>query len=838
MFHKTFVLTNQGEVNPELLSAFQDYRSILIQVFAALDDPTCIENILSAIRQLLPQAAIIGASSDGTIHQNKLVEYGESILVSVTGFEKTTIKAATLQSTSDSFSDGASIAQSCCSADTKALIAFTDAAGINGEEFVEGIYSRNSHLIIAGGIASTPTFTNTFVISDNRILREGAVAVSLTGKELKVHRDHSFGWQSIGKEMTATEVSYNRIITIDNKSPAKVFRHYLGEKIVKAMPGVGSAFPLLVRRGASLIARGIIDVIGDEFIVSGNIKTGDKVYIGYGNPYSIVYQNNLVNSVISSIESPEAVYSYYCEGRRLFMPDHLLEYEISLMGDLGNVSGFFTLGEFYTNQQYSLLNFSSTILALSENSNVKPASANIPPPPTNDQYVFGLVSEGLFHLIDVRTRELEHQAYHDELTGLPNRSFFHEMLSMTLHGAHTNNNVIAVLYINIDQFSNVNHVHGQEAGDKALQIITELLRKQLKYGDIISRYRSDEFVILSRNYNEIDEVIDLAHRIIQAFKRPLTINEKPYSINLHIGISHYPDDGTNEHDLIKNASAALNEIKYSDTEHVAFYHSSMTEKASRRITMESDLRNAIENREFEIHYQPQVKLETGEISGAEALVRWNHPTQGLIRPDYFINLAEETGLIINLGEIVFDMALEQLRTWFDSGLELAKMSINVSAKQFTDQNLLSTVTTYLNKHAIPPGCLDIEITESAIMEDSKASLELLSKLQHYGTSISIDDFGTGYSSLSYLKQFKVNTLKIDKSFIDNIPQDENDIAITEAIIALAHSLNMDIVAEGVENNEHERFLTYQKCTYGQGYYYSRPLPANEFENFYNNWGRR
>ncbi|MES0327961.1 MAG: EAL domain-containing protein, partial [Gammaproteobacteria bacterium] len=693
-------------------------------------------------------------------------------------------------------------------------------------------------LIIAGGVASTPTFTDTFIIAGNQIYDKGAVAVSLSGEGLHAFRDNSFGWQTIGKEMLITEAHNNCIKSINGMTPCKIFRKYLGDAVVDAMPGVGSAFPLMVKRGKHYIARGIIAVEGEHFIVSGNVKDNDRVYIGYGNPHSIAHQNELTNSVLSKIGSPEAIFSYYCEGRRLFMPEQMVEYELSNLKQIGPVSGFFTLGEFYTEQEYLLLNFSSTLLVLSEKEVIEPNTEenHRPSPPRRD--IFELISEGLFHLIDVRTNELNHQTYHDELTGLPNRTFFNEILGMAIKSSIEQGNLLAVLYIDLDNFRTINDTQGHVIGDNLLQQVANKIKSALPTGDVLSHHVADEFVALHSSSENINQISSLCNRILKLFETPFILEDKKFHLSASIGVSLYPEDGRDQETLIKNADAAMYKVKFSGKNNFSFYHRSITDKVMNRLTLETDLRKAIESDQLVVHYQPQINLKTGEIVSAEALVRWQHPEKGLIYPDNFISLAEETGLIIPLGEIVFDKALGQMRKWLDQGINLSRVGINVSAEQFNHEDILTTITKYLNKYALPPKYLDIEITESAIMHDSELSLKRLNDLQHYGANISIDDFGTGYSSLNYLKQFSVNTLKIDKTFIDNIPHDENDAAITEAIIALAKSMNLYIIAEGVETSEHERFLIYQNCTLAQGYYYSPPIPADEFENLYNNWKAR
>lgn len=834
MKHSNLFVRTDDTINLNPLDSFKQFGSVLIQVFAATTDQDKVSQLLVLIAKRLPDAVVIGASSDGTIDQGVLHPHGGSILIAVTGFDKTHIKLAVTDDVSSSFQSGIDITKSICTDKTKVLIAFSEASSINGEEFLEGVFSVNDHVIISGGVASTPTFSDTYIIAGQKIFNTGAVAVSLNSDCLKAFRDHSFGWQTIGKEMTITEAEHNCVRSIDNKTPCEVFKHYLGDEVINAMPGVGSAFPLMVKRNNTYIARGIIALSGEHFIVSGNVKENDKVYIGYGNPYNIAHQNQLTDSILNSIDVPEVIFSYYCEGRRLFIPDNMVDFELEALGRISPVCGLFTLGEFYTEQNYLLLNFSSTLLALSEQekkSTIKRSDVKVEPP----QNVFGVVSEGLFHLIDTRTRELEQQAYHDELTGLPNRAFFYEMLSMAIHRANEKNETLSILFLDIDNFRKVNDTHGHNTGDRLLVKIAGKLKDKLEPDDILARYGGDEFLVIRSEENGIDQIKELSSNLLSIFNDPISIDDRPFSLGASIGISIYPCDGKDQETLIKYADTAMYEVKFSGKNNFAFYHRSMTEKSIHKAAMEADLHRGLACGDFDIFYQPQVNLKTGKIVSAEALARWNHPEKGLIYPASFIGLAEETGLIFQLGEVIFDKVLGQMRKWLDDGINISRVSINISAEQFIHDDMILIVTRYLNKYKLPAKCLDLEITESGIMSDTKKSLVRIRELQHFGITISIDDFGTGYSSLSYLKQFKVNTLKIDKSFIENIPRDEDDVAITKLIIALAKSLNLNIVAEGVEAREHEQFLIDQGCTLAQGYYYSQAVPADEFVKLYKEW---
>jgi diguanylate cyclase (GGDEF)-like protein len=818
MKHNNYIVHSDVDINLPRLGDFRKFNSVLIQIFAATSDLGKVRELLALITDYLPDAVIIGVSSDGTIDQGELHEYGSVIQVSVSGFDKSYIKLAFTKNNTNSFQSGREIAENICVDNTKVVIAFSEASSINGEEFLEGIYSVNKHIIVSGGVASTPTFTDTFVIAGGKVLTSGAVAVSISGDKLQACRDHTFGWQPVGKKMKITEAQGNHIKSIDNKTPCEVFKHYLGDDVIDAMPGLGSAFPLMIKRGQSYIARGIIALDGEHFIVSGNVKENDTVYIGYGNPYNITHQNKLTDSILHSINSPEVIFSYYCEGRRLFLPDDMVNYELEALGQASSVCGCFTLGEFYTEKQYLLLNFSSTLLALSEREKATNTRGKTSAPELV-QNEFGVVSEKLFHLIDTRTKELQHLAYHDELTGLPNRAYFREILDMTILSSIKRNKVLSVMFVDVDNFRKVNDTHGHAMSDRLLIEIANAIAKKLKPDDILARCGGKDFLVMHCDSSNHSQVKELVSDILLAFEKPFIVDEKSFALRASIGVCEYPKDGTNQDTLIENADATMCDVKHAGNNNFAFYHPGIVEKSIQKATMEEDLRKALDSDELVVFYQPQIDLKTGKIVSAEALVRWNHPEKGLIFPDEFIEIAEETELIYQLSEMMFDKALGQMRKWLDCGMEISKISVNVSAKQFIHDDMLLVVSRYLNKYALPPKCLDIEINEFVIMSNTEKIHKRLVELQHFGVTISIDNFGTDYLSLSYLKRFKVNTLKIDRSV---------------AIIALAQSLNLDIVAEGVETSEQERFLIDQNCTLAQGNYYSRAIPVSEFEDLYKN----
>ncbi|MFI3155803.1 MAG: EAL domain-containing protein [Methylococcaceae bacterium] len=422
---------------------------------------------------------------------------------------------------------------------------------------------------------------------------------------------------------------------------------------------------------------------------------------------------------------------------------------------------------------------------------------------------------------------LTYLAFHDKLTGLANRDLFHDRLNRAILQAKRSLQKIAVLFIDLDNFKYVNDTFGHAKGDLLLQKVVAILKMSLRENDALARMGGDEFTVLLQDISSRDDVELTARRINEVLDSPICLDDHELYISASIGISYFPEDGDSASILMKHADTAMYSAKNDGRKRYHFFQAGMESYSTKRIEMEHHLRRALDQGEFRLFYQPQINLDSGRIVGAEALLRWQRIGVGLVAPDQFIPLTEETGLIIPIGEWVLRKACTQCQTWRQAGYDL-RISVNLSGHQFKQANLSTLIANILKETGLEPGFLDLELTENIAMQHVEASLRTLTALKHSGVQISIDDFGTGYSSLSYLKQFPIDRLKIDRSFISDIADDPNDAAIVVAIIAMAHCMGLEVIAEGVETDEQLRFLQMHGCNDVQGYLLGHPVPVEEF----------
>jgi diguanylate cyclase (GGDEF)-like protein/PAS domain S-box-containing protein len=445
----------------------------------------------------------------------------------------------------------------------------------------------------------------------------------------------------------------------------------------------------------------------------------------------------------------------------------------------------------------------------------------------------GLQTGSVFVLRDAtRTRAMTahivHAAQHDFLTGLPNRLLLNDRITQAIAFALRHEIPLAVLFLDLDGFKHINDSLGHAVGDKLLQSVAQRLVSSVRGSDTVSRQGGDEFVILLYEMKDAEGAVISATRLLAAVARPHSIAGHDLHVTASIGVSIYPDDGQDAETLIRNADTAMYQAKENGRQSFQYFKPAMNMRAVERQSIEESLRRALERREFALHYQPKVDLSTGKISGAEALIRWTHPARGLITPAHFIPVAEDSGLILGIGAWVLREACTEAQAWADAGLPPARMAVNVSAMEFQDENFLPRLFEILAETRLDPSRLELELTETVLMKDAETAISTLAALRDRGVKVAIDDFGTGFSSLSYLRRFPIDVLKIDQSFVSQISNGGGDTAIVAAVIGMARSLKLRVVAEGVETLEELQFLRAQHCDEVQGYYFSRPVLPEAF----------
>lgn len=429
---------------------------------------------------------------------------------------------------------------------------------------------------------------------------------------------------------------------------------------------------------------------------------------------------------------------------------------------------------------------------------------------------------------------IRHLAHHDVLTKLPNRTALQNRIKSQLNESKRLNLQLAIMFIDLDRFKIINDTLGHDVGDLLLEAEAERLSLCIRSNDILARHGGDEFVVVCTDIKDAMELNTIAQRIIDTVSQPYQLSKYELHITPSIGISLFPQDGETVNVLMKNADTAMYQAKKINRSY-RYYSTEMSEHAAERLNLESKLRYALENEEFSLFYQPQINLEQNKLVGMEALIRWNNPELGLVMPSTFIPVAEETGLILPIGEWVFREACKQALHWQSNGHQNIRIAVNISARQFWQLNMLENLSNILQETKVDPSSIELEITESMLIGFSEETLHLLEKINSFGLSMSIDDFGMGYSSLSYLKKLPTYKLKIDQSFVRDIISDADDAAITSTIIAMAHNMGMTVVAEGVENKEQLDFLQRQGCDIAQGYYFAKPVSADKCNEIFEEW---
>ncbi|MDB5764530.1 MAG: hypothetical protein JWQ21_3525 [Herminiimonas sp.] len=565
------------------------------------------------------------------------------------------------------------------------------------------------------------------------------------------------------------------VLFIEQRAPhSRCMIMLLNEDLSRFTWGVGPSIPEAVMRG-----------ISEMEIKEGNGACSEVVLTRYP-------------VMVDHIETDPSIHGVH----ELFTATDFVAYGCwPIMGKRGQILGIFSM--FYDNHRI---------------------------PSGDDVQLVGISTDLAGIAIESRWAEerIRHLAHYDDLTGLPNRFLYMQYLNKALAYAERSQLPVGVLFLDLDRFKNINDTFGHEAGDTVLRNLSVQFRKCLRESDTIARISGDEFIVLVDNYSDPRRLGEIAQRLLVEAARPFDIDGQECQLSVSIGIATYPVDGLNAQALLKNADIAMYRAKSTGKNNYQFYSSEMNTHTVERLTLEAKLRRAIERHEFVVHYQPKVDVLTGQVVGAEALVRWQHPEQGILLPGKFIGLAEEVGLIGPLGMLVLENACRDIMSFKNAGISFGRVAINLSGSQFNDIHLLRDVKNVVASYQVDPACLEFEITESMVMHNRDQAIELMDGIRKLGFSLSIDDFGTGYSSLAYLKRFPVDSVKIDKSFISDISLDQNDSAIVQAIIVMAHILGLKVTAEGVETFTQLKTLQQFGCDEYQGFHFSKAIPKNEF----------
>jgi diguanylate cyclase (GGDEF)-like protein len=435
-----------------------------------------------------------------------------------------------------------------------------------------------------------------------------------------------------------------------------------------------------------------------------------------------------------------------------------------------------------------------------------------------------------------RTMALQmiHLAQHDFLTGLPNRMLLNDRVGQAIILAFRHMKKVAILFLDLDGFKHINDSLGHAIGDKLLQSITKRLSDCVRFSDTVSRQGGDEFVVLLSEMEHSEDAAITARRMLHVVAEVHSIDQHDLHVTTSIGVSVYPDDGLDAGTLIKNADTAMYQAMENGRQSYQFFRPAMNVRAVERQSIEESLRRALERQEFALHYQPKINLDTEEITGAEALIRWTHPVRGLVSPAEFIPIAEDCGLILPISKWVLREACKQAQAWVDAGLRPITIAVNISAMEFREESFLENVFAILAETRLDPRFLELELTESVLMKRADSAASVLKALRARGVRVAVDDFGTGYSSLSYLRKFSIDALKIDQSFVRQISTTPDDTAIVTAVISMGRSLKLRVIAEGVETQEELTFLQALQCDEAQGYYFSRPVVADQFAEMLKN----
>ncbi|MEK6453710.1 EAL domain-containing protein [Caldifermentibacillus hisashii] len=825
------------------------YTNILAQIFVGNGTWKEIQEIQFIMKELLPDVQLIGCTSSAAILDGKIVE-GKTV-INFTLFEHTKVETGLIQITDhDKKIETDNI-------DLKAIIAYTTQPSIQIRDFFNDIPTERE-VIVAGGSATNSSGKEVLVFTSDSVTSNGIVFVKLYNPNLFIATYHNTEYCKIGESIKITKAENNRILSINNEKPVRFFEKSFGSYL-KDFHQAGCELPFMfVKNGDDKLCF-IKDILPDGTMkASLELRSGDELYMVYVDlvrmiDSSILHLNRLANY------SVETVFTFI-NMRRKDLFESFTKQELHHLQALGEVSGLITLSEGMAGSVTDkTTNFSVAAIALSETEKLPIASkkdvetaieeteTETLPAATRKKFHYHFTSEMSNQLYFANTMKLlkkqlsylscslekaNRMLFYDKDTELPNRLKITETVdNLIIDRVHKK---FAVLFIDIDRFKLINDSFGHYVGDMVIGIIANRLKSLLTDDIFIGRFAGDKFTVILRKELDAKQIMILANKILLSISEPLDYEGHEFAISASIGVSYYPDDGKDTETILRNADTAMNRAKKYGGNQIIFFASEMNVQIKYKFELENYLRRAIEKNELFLLYQPVVDLQTGRINGSEALIRWNHPNLGLISPMEFIPIAEETGLIHEIGKWVLMEGCRQNQEWFDRGYDELFISINVSARQFLHPTFVEHLHGSLQNSGMDPKKLHLELTETGMIDNVEKSIAIMKEIQNLGVKISIDDFGTGYSSLSYLKNLPIDTLKIDRSFINNFKSETVDYSIVKAIITMGNGLSVKVVAEGVETYEQLIELKKMNCDYAQGYYIEKPVHPDRFIEIINN----
>ncbi len=912
-------------------------NAVLIQLFSLDGDKVRTEEIALQLKDLFPEAVIVGATAAEAYFNGATVTDG--LVLSFTTFENAELKPFMFEGSSRSVN---------MTLNEGTVLLFN--SGIDHEE---ALLRDLGSIPIMGGRASKIGQTS-FVIFDHQILCSGITGVQIIGDHIDTTIITEACWKPAGRTFEVTKSLGNRLFEIEGMSPFHFYEKYLGQEVASKLPEAAAHTPLLWLDEGKAKPLSVLEFHRDGSVtIDAFLVPGSSLQFSYGDIAQLQSTYKKVHKLAKE-QNAESVFSYSSDSVRKLFADEINGYFNHT--DHFDVTSIFLASEYYSVRSNILYSNNSTVMGLfTEKDTVK---ENVPRQPLYNQEMKDL--DGLMalsHLIKSSTEELEnlnmslqqseqrfkslfeqnpnlvysvdvygeitsvnpalksllgyaseevmsknslqfvakedaqktkekfyetfqgmaqtydahlvhksginvlftitnipiivngeitgaygigksimnqrkaeekiaHLAYYDVLTELPNRLLFENLLNESLK---SEDEKLAVMFIDLDRFKLINDSLGHQRGDHILKLVTNRIKEAIKDDAVLARFGGDEFTVLLPGLKCEKDALMLAKSVIEQLKAPIVFDGVEYFMTVGIGISLFPHDGENLDILMKNAYIALDRAKQQGANYIEFYTDEMTDQAFERLELESYLRRALEKEELTLYYQPQVNLDEQKIYACEALIRWNHPKLGLVSPAQFIPLAEETGLIEEIGIWVLNEACMQTSKWQALGYEDLSISVNVSGRQFQSSQFVESVKDAIKTSGLSPTSLHLEVTESTTLVNTAYSISMLNELRDMGIKVSIDDFGTGYSSLSYLKDFPLDILKIDQSFIRNLQENNADAAIVKAVITMCEGLNLSIVAEGIETKEQGEIIRSFGCNFAQGFFYSKPLNKDRFE---------